>query len=79
MNGCRWDTAMAWHAVQYLRSHPHRTVVILAGNGHAWKPGIPKHLDTLSDTTYRVILPEISGRTERDATTVQDADYLWID
>ncbi len=74
-----WDTAMAWHTVQYLRSHPHRTVVILAGNGHAWKPGIPKQLEALSDYAYRVILPELSGRSERDSTTVQDADYLWLD
>lgn len=74
-----WDTAMAWHTVQYLKSNPQRTVVLLAGNGHAWKPGIPEQLKTLSDYSYRVILPEISGRSERDSTTVQDADYLWID
>lgn len=74
-----WDTAMAWHAIQYLKSHPDRTVVVLAGNGHAWKPGIPRHLESLFDYTYRVILPEISGRSERNSTTVSDSDYLWLD
>lgn len=74
-----WDTAMAWHTVQYLKSNPQRTVVLLAGNGHAWKPGIPEQLKALSNYPYRVILPEIPDRSERDATTVQDADYLWID
>ena len=74
-----WDTAMAWYAVQYLRSHPDRTVVILAGNGHAWKPGIPEHLKAFSEYPYRVILPEIPGKSDRDVSTVQDADYLWLD
>ncbi len=44
-----WDTAMAWHTVQYLKSNPQRTVVVLAGNGHAWKPGIPEQLKALSN------------------------------
>lgn len=74
-----WDAAMAWHTVQYLKSNPQQMVVILAGNGHAWKPGIPEQLKALSNYPYRVILPEISNRSERDSTTVEDADYLWID
>lgn len=74
-----WDTAMAWHAVQYLRQNPQRTMVLLAGSGHAWKPGIPRHLESMSPLSYRVILPEIQGRLNRDSATVKDADYLWTD
>jgi len=74
-----WDAAMAWHAVQYLKAHPQRTVVILAGNGHAWKPGIPKQLEALSGYSCRVILPQMPGKSDRDSATDQDADYLWIE
>ncbi|HOI96773.1 MAG TPA: ChaN family lipoprotein [Syntrophobacter fumaroxidans] len=74
-----WDAAMAWHTVQYLKAHPQRTIVILAGNGHAWKPGIPKQLEALSGYSCRVILPQMPGKSDRDSATDQDADYLWIE
>ena len=74
-----WDTAMAWHAVEYLKRHPDRLLVILAGSGHAWKSGIPRHIASFSDLKIRVILPEIVGRADKETVTERDADYLWID
>ncbi len=74
-----WDTAMAWHAVEYLKNHPDRTLVILTGNNHAWKPGIPRHIASFSNFKVRVILPEESGRAHHGGVTERDADYLWIE
>lgn len=74
-----WDTAMAWHAVETLKAHPDRLLLILAGSGHAWKPGIPRHIASFSDFKVRVILPEIEGKTDAATVTEQDADYLWVE
>lgn len=74
-----WDTAMAWHAVEYLEGHPGRTLVVLAGSNHAWKPGIPRHIASFSNFKVRVILLEGPGRADRGSVTERDADYLWIE
>jgi uncharacterized iron-regulated protein len=73
-----WDTAMAWHAVKFLREQPDYMIVILAGSGHAWKRGIPEQVRRQSDLTFRVILPEMP-RLDRDRVTLEDTDYLWLD
>jgi uncharacterized iron-regulated protein len=74
-----WDTAMGMNLLAFLSKHPDRTVVVLAGNGHAWKPGIPTQVSQRSRASYRVILPEISGRIERGKVTLEKADYLWLE
>jgi uncharacterized iron-regulated protein len=73
-----WDTAMATRLGQYLDEHPQATVVVLAGSGHAWRYGIPGQLG-LPPEEYAVILPEIAGRTDREETASEVADYLWLD
>jgi uncharacterized iron-regulated protein len=73
-----WDTAMAWHAVQFLKENPDYTIVILAGSGHALKRGIPEQVRRQSDLTVRVILPEMP-RLDRERVTLEDTDYLWLD
>jgi uncharacterized iron-regulated protein len=73
-----WDTAMAWNLLAFLRRNPDATVVVLAGNGHAWKRGIPEQIQRQSPVTYRVILPEEPGRTEQEDISSEDADYLWL-
>ena len=72
-----WDTAMAWHAVQFLKEHSDYTIVILAGSGHAWKRGIPEQVRRQSNLTFRVILPEMP-RLDRESVTLEDTDYLWL-
>lgn len=74
-----WDTAMARNILDFLKENPDYRMVVLAGSGHAWKPGIPRQLTEQSDITYKVILPEISGRADRNNITVKTADYLWLD
>jgi uncharacterized iron-regulated protein len=73
-----WDTAMAVHALDYLRAHPDRTMVILTGVGHAQKGAVPRQLRLRADTPLPVaaLLPEIPGRLDRRTTDLQDADYL---
>jgi uncharacterized iron-regulated protein len=73
-----WDTAMAWYLLKFLEANPKRTVVVLAGNGHAWKRGIPEQIRRRSSAAYRVILPEEPERLERENVSVDDLDYLWL-
>ncbi|KPK25765.1 MAG: hypothetical protein AMK69_13475 [Nitrospira bacterium SG8_3] len=74
-----WDKAMATYALVYLKAHPNSSMVLLAGAGHAWKRGIPEQLRQLSEVTYTVILPKISGRIEPGAVDDKDTDYIWLD
>jgi uncharacterized iron-regulated protein len=73
-----WDMVMAEDIVRFLQENPGYTVVVLAGQGHSWKHGIPAQIQKLSDYTYRVLLPEESGRTDQQNTTEADADYLLL-
>jgi uncharacterized iron-regulated protein len=74
-----WDKTMAWHLVRYLARTPGVTIVVLAGIGHAWKPGIPAHVQELAKRSFRVVLPEMDSRVDKDHLTVADADYLVLD
>lgn len=74
-----WDTAMANRIVDYLRSHPQAVMVVLAGNTHAWKHGIPTQVLRLANLSYRVLLPEVELRLNRHNIRPEDADYLWLD
>lgn len=74
-----WDTMMARNLIDFLKENPDYRVVVLAGSAHSWKFGIPRQLAEQSDISYRVILPEIKGRADRDNVTEDIADYLWLD
>jgi uncharacterized iron-regulated protein len=73
-----WDTAMAWSLLDYLKKEPKSTVVVIAGKGHSWKPGIPAQIRSRSEVPLRVMLPEIPGRVERGAISEAEADYVWL-
>jgi len=74
-----WDTMMARHLVEFLKENENYRVVVLAGSGHAWKYGIPRQMMMEAEIDYRVILPEIIGRADRNNITNEIADYLWLD
>ena len=74
-----WDKAMARNMSRYLQNNSEQTAVVLAGNGHAWKYGIPSQMADLDYKDYLVLLPEVSGRLTRDQVTLEDADFLWLD
>jgi uncharacterized iron-regulated protein len=70
-----WNKTMARHLGEYLRSHPGATVVVLAGSGHAMKPGIPEEVRKETGVGATVILPADDDYS-RETVTVTDADYL---
>ncbi len=61
------------------KKQPAYRVVVLTGSGHAWKFGIPRQLMEQLDVSYRVVLPEVDGRVNRDIISAEIADYLWLD
>jgi len=74
-----WDQVMARNLLEFLKKNPNKTVLVIAGNGHAWKRGIPEQVRTLSKKTrYRVILPYIPDYIEPQDLTTEDADYILL-
>ncbi|MEW6221151.1 MAG: ChaN family lipoprotein [Thermodesulfobacteriota bacterium] len=72
------DSFMAKQLVSYRARQPDRTVIVLAGPTHAWKHGIPRRVTEASPISYRVVLPEMTGRLSRANITDKETDYLWI-
>jgi uncharacterized iron-regulated protein len=72
-----WDQVMERNIVSFLQKNPERTIIVITGNGHAWKRGIPEQVRLLSDQfRYRVLLPFIPGHIDSRFITTGDADYL---
>lgn len=82
MNFCEaqmvWDKAMAWRMVQYKTRHPAQSIVVLAGAGHAWKPGIPAQVAEMGKYSIRVVLPGLPDMAGRQGIGVADADYILL-
>ena len=63
-----WDQVMARTIIEYRKKNPDKTVVVITGNGHAWKRGIPEQVRSLSEkTSVRVVLPHIPGHIDAAA------------
>jgi len=73
-----WDGVMAHTLLEYLKTHPGMTVVVLAGSGHSWKHGIPEQVRRQSDLDFRVLLPAVRGRIDPDMVGKEEADYLML-
>jgi len=72
-----WDQVMARNLIDFLKKNPDRTVIVITGNGHAWKRGIPEQVRLLSEKIrHRVILPFAPGHIESRFIAIDDADYL---
>jgi hypothetical protein len=50
--------------------------VLLAGTGHARKPGIPAQIRKRSDVPVAVILPETPGVIDAGTVGIEETDYL---
>lgn len=75
-----WDTAMAIYALEYLKVHPERTVVVLCGMIHAWKKAAPEQAARENaDIEQVVIQPAVQGRWTPASVSKEDADYLILD
>jgi uncharacterized iron-regulated protein len=74
-----WNQTMAYNIAEFLKKNPAKKIVVLTGNGHAWKKGIPEQVRTISEETqYRVILPQIPGYVDPQTVTAGDADYILL-
>jgi uncharacterized iron-regulated protein len=74
-----WDQVMARTIVEYRKKNPGKTVVVITGNGHAWKRGIPEQVRSLSEkTSVRVVLPHIPGHIDPASMSPEDADYILL-
>ncbi len=69
-----WDEGMAETAAEYLRAHPGRHMVILAGTGHAaWHSGIPNRLARRIPVKSTIVISRPEGQFE-----LGDADFLLL-
>ena len=73
-----WDNTMAINAIDYLTANPETIMVVITGNGHAWKAGIPAQVKKRSALPYTVILPEIDEITAPGMIDIDDADYIFL-
>jgi len=72
-----WDTVMAINILKYNELNPGTKIVALAGDGHSWKPGIPRQISLRKDLAMAVFLPESAKLTRRNVS-LNDSDYLWL-
>jgi uncharacterized iron-regulated protein len=72
-----WDTAMAIHILKFQEQNPGTKLVVLAGDGHSWKPGIPRQISLRKDLPMAVFLPETEKLHRRNVSQA-DTDYLWL-
>jgi membrane-associated protease RseP (regulator of RpoE activity) len=69
-----WDEGMAQRAAEYLESHPHHKMVILAGSGHiAYGSGIPRRLVRRVPVSTATLLCDWEGELEPEI-----ADFLLL-
>jgi len=72
-----WDTVMAINLLKFHEQNPGTKLVVLAGDGHSWKPGIPRQISQRRDLSMAVFLPE-TAKLHRRNVSQGDADYLWL-
>jgi len=72
-----WDTIMAINLLKFNSLNPDTKLVVLAGDGHAWKPGIPRQIAQRKNLLMTVFLPETTKLHRRNVSG-KDADYLWL-
>lgn len=73
------DIMMAQNLMRFHDKNPDLSLIVLAGNTHSWKHGIPSRIKNLAGIESNVILFEAEGRVTRNTITVAEADYLWLD
>lgn len=72
-----WDTSMALNAIDFIEANPEKILVILAGNFHAWKRGIPEQIRRVKDVPVKTILPSDDTSFFQYEVFLEDADYVW--
>ncbi len=73
------DIMMAKNLSKFQEEHPALSIVVLAGNTHSWKLGIPRRLNAEAGLNPKTVLFEAEGMVTRNTVTIAEADYLWLD
>jgi uncharacterized iron-regulated protein len=68
-----WDESMAGRAARYLEAHPDRYLVVLAGDGHVTRSGIPARFSRRSGVEAVAVL-----QGEPKEVAPEDADYVLV-
>jgi uncharacterized iron-regulated protein len=68
-----WDESMAERAARYLDAHPNRHLVVLAGDGHVTRSGIPARFTRRSGVEAVNLL-----QGEPKEIAPEDADYVLV-
>jgi uncharacterized iron-regulated protein len=68
-----WDESMAERAARYLEAHPGRRLVVLAGDGHVIRSGIPARFSRRSGVEAVNLL-----QGEAQEIAPEDADYVLV-
>ena len=72
-----WDAAFAVHALEFLKTRPEYTMVLLTGSVHAWKPAVPDQIQRLAPQISQFsIVPDVPVHMHRTDISIRDADYL---
>ncbi len=72
-----WDQSMAWHLNNFFIKNPKIKIVVLTGNLHAWKYGIPKQINRFNNTVKQIIILQ-GQNNDLKGFGKQEADYLII-
>jgi uncharacterized iron-regulated protein len=74
-----WDTAMAVYSLEYLKTNPNHTLIVLAGSVHAWKKGIPAQVRKENpETKQLIILPSTPEGFSKENASTADGDFLLL-
>lgn len=73
------DITMARNLKKFHNNNPDLKTIVVAGNIHTWKHGIPKHLKKQIEVNTKIVFFEAEGHVTRNTITTAEADYLWLD
>ncbi len=68
-----WDESMAERAARYFEAHPGRHLVVLAGNGHITRSGVPARFSRRSGVEAVTVL-----QGEPKEIEPEEADYVLV-
>lgn len=72
-----WDAAMARTIADYIQPNRERILLVMCGNFHAWRHGIPGRLAALTDAPVKIVLPAGDDTVRQYDILLEDADYVW--
>ncbi|PLX42785.1 MAG: hypothetical protein C0608_01600 [Deltaproteobacteria bacterium] len=72
------DLTMASAGLDFLRKNEGYVLIILTGNYHAWRLGIPEQIRRIDESvTVKVVMPMSDEAFDAYGLLSREADYLW--